>query len=190
MLTTEQSYHEDANIHIVRQFLTTRRTNKWYVFRPIGTLMICLREPSFMLQDEETGSTAVSVDEFAPVSLLRGFTGLTETPIREDADFEVKYLLPIETIHGHLLQAAQNPHIEKCEKLAEQMRRYFSTVVNRATRGEYKSRAELNVALDPMHRRIELLSEQWYVALTPSIQKMVELRQKQPAAAERRTAAE
>lgn len=190
VLTTEQSYHEDANIHNVRQFLTIRRSGKWYVFRPIGTLMICLREPSFMLQDEEAGSTAVSVDEFAPVSLLRRFTGLTETPIREDADFEVKYFLPIETIHEHLVQAAQNPHIEKCEKFADQTRRYFSTVVNRAKRGEYKSRAELDVALDPMHHRIGLLSEQWYLALTPSIQKMVELRRQQSAAAERKTPAE
>jgi hypothetical protein len=96
----------------------------------------------------------------------------------------MKYLLPIETIHEHLVQAAQNPHIEKCEKLADQTRRYFSTVVNRAKRGEYKNRAELDVALDPMHHRIGMLSEQWYLALTPSIQKMVELRQRQPAAVE------
>ena len=160
VLTTEKSYHDDGDIHNVREYLAIRRSGKWYIFRPFGLLSMVLREPGF-----------AGVSEDQP-PFLRVKRNSEETPNREDADFEVEYLVPLEVIHEHLVQLADDPGIEQCQQLAEKINRYFTSVGNRAIRDDYANRAELSKALAPVEDWFDELHDKWGDALSLKISEL------------------
>lgn len=146
VLTTEKSYHEDEHIHTVRHFLAIQRSGRWYLFRPFGMLASLLE------------GTIPTVDPKEKVPLLRVHRSSDERTNREDAEYEVEYLLPIELIHEHLVQAANDPKIKEYNQIAEKLRRCYDSIVSRAKRGDYRSRSELNAAIAPLEDWAETLT--------------------------------
>lgn len=164
VLTTARSYHEDKDMHNVIQVLTVQRSGKWYVFRPFGLLTLALREPN--------GQSPV----------LRVKRGSEQQPNRENADFEIEYLVPIEVIHEHLVRAANDPEIEQSLQLAQKLDRYYASVVNRAIREDYTSRRELLTALDLAHNWIHELSDKGSDTLMSTISELAQQAPRQPDA--------
>ncbi len=146
VLTTEKSYHQDKHFQAVRHFLAIQRSDRWYVFRPFG-LMLSLfagRMPE-ALRDKQ-------------LPVVRVHKPAAERKNREDAQFEVEYLLPIEVIHEYLVQAANDPKIKEYNQIADKLQRTYASIVNRAIRGDYRSRSELMAAMAPLEQWVETLA--------------------------------
>lgn len=167
VLTTEQSYHGLGDINIVRQYLTIRRSGRWYLFRPFGLITQWLREPLPLTEQ----------DELPPLIGLK--RNSEKTPNREDAIFEIEYMVPIEVIHEHLVLMAHDPAIEECQQVAEKLNRYYASVVNRTIRGDYPERAELLKALTPISAWTNELNEKWGLVLQSGIQALAKRTQQQ-----------
>jgi len=121
VVTTEKSYHDDGDIKTIRQFLAVRSRERWYLFRPLGTLLNTLRA------DESAESV---------IRVLRG----AKTPLRESADFEECYDVPIETIHQQIVLLAQGDRVPAMEEQAMMARRQYEAAVTRLIRGDIESR--------------------------------------------------
>lgn len=156
--TTEKSYHEDKHIHIERQVLAIRRSSRWYVFRPYGILQSVLRGNwSFDEDIEQIPVLQVNrpaVDEKDP-----------------EVDYQLEYLIPIEVIHEHLAEAAKAPEFVEYGRAAQELNRRFRSVVARAKRGDFKERADLRSALDPLEPMINNLADAPTI-LGPGLQKL------------------
>ncbi|TWT74118.1 hypothetical protein [Allorhodopirellula solitaria] len=147
VLTTEKSYHGEEHIHKVCQFLAIQRSDRWYLFRPFGMLSHLLQGRSPMSSSDEQ------------LSLLLVHRPCDERTNREDADYELEYLLPIELIHEHLVAAAKDPKIKEYNEIAENVQRSYNNIVNRAKRGDYESRSQLKSAMEPLEEWVDTLSE-------------------------------
>ncbi|WP_339886607.1 hypothetical protein [Rhodopirellula europaea] len=156
VLTTENINHEEEQTHNVRSFLAIQRSDRWYLFRSFGELTM-LFAGSLVLQGTNE-----------PVTFLKIHARCDDSENRENADNEFEYLLPIELIHEHLVEAATAPEIKEANQLARKSKRYYDNIVNRTKRGDYETRSELEDAMDPIEDWVDILSGTT-ASLTPGL---------------------
>lgn len=159
VLTTERSYHEDKHIHILRHYLAVQRSGRWYLFRPFGLLSAVLRARM---------PTALPREQTA---VMRVHEPSEKRQNTENADYETEYLLPIELVHEHLVQAAKGREIQQANKIAAELHRSVNYLVGRARRGDYRSRSDLNAAMNPLETLAEKLQESTH-SLIPGVQEL------------------
>ena len=114
--TTEGRYHDEGNTHTVNEILAVRRAGKWYLFKLIGMLANYFREDGW--------------PEGAEVPMLLVKKGEPDRPNRRDADFELEFLVPIESMHAELVRCSESPEITECLVLSSRLDRFLKSVVN------------------------------------------------------------
>lgn len=125
VITTEQSYHDDKKLNNIRQMLTVRRDGRWYVFRMIGHINNTLR---MSLTDDLGKDTIILV-------IARG----DFEKLRESADYEERFLIPIETVHQHMVTFNQQPKVAQLNKQVRTVKRYTQVLKSRLIRGDFKT---------------------------------------------------
>ena len=69
--------------------------------------------------------------------------GTPDKPNRLDADFELRFIVPIEAMHAELVRCSESPAIAESLLIASRLRRFHNSIENRAKRGVYKTRGDL-----------------------------------------------
>ena len=130
--STALSYDHDGTNRTVEEIMAIRRLGKWHVFKPFGIMtMAFLNVASYQI---ETGP------------LLKEKRGTTESPNRLNADFELQFAVPFESVHAELVRCSESPETAECILLANRLERLKDSIVNRAKRGNYKTREDLKHA--------------------------------------------
>lgn len=160
ILTTEDSYHSDQTIHVVRQMLVNRRNRRWYVFRPFGSLYSILNS-----QEGPQGADHV-VDSKRDSK---------ESPNRRGAEFEEIYSIPIESVHQGLVRAAETEAATSSVVMASRLSRHFQSVWNRAKVSKFTSREMLRKELSIQNAVGEKLIELRFNALSPELLKFSQI---------------
>ena len=89
-----------------------------------------------------------------------------ERSLRENADYEVRYHVPLETIHQHLASLGKSREIAELLKMTQAGHRHYKSVMNRVMRGDIRTSEQFEAALEPaesiveevMTKRLELTS--------------------------------
>ena len=139
ILSTGPSYHDDGDMRIVQDLMAIRRAEKWYVFKLFGVMTNEFRE--------NTGAAN------GAVALLYVKRGTEEMPNRRNADFELEFSVPLKKVHAELVRTSESMDIAESIVLADRLDRLRYSIVNRAKRGEYRTREAIKAAFrqsDPM----------------------------------------
>jgi len=156
ILTTEDSYHSDQTIHVVRLMLVNRRNGRWYVFRPFGMLYSILNS-----QEGPQGADYV----------VGSKQDSKESPNRRGAEFEEVYSIPIESVHQGLVGAAETEAATTSVVMASKLSRHFQSVWNQAKVGKFTSREMLRKELSIQNAVGEKLNEMRWNMLSPEVLK-------------------
>jgi len=151
ILSTGPSYHNDGDMRIVQDFLAIRRSEKWYVFIPLGIMKHLFR----MNTDAANGG----------VELLDVRRGTDEKPNRRNADFEMVFSVPFEKVHAELVRASESAEIAESMVLADRLDRLRNSIVNRAKRNEYTTRTTLSAAFQQISPLIRDVRDRQETAL-------------------------
>ena len=160
VLTTEGSYHDETDNILIRQFLTVRRSERWYVFRLFGMLYVNLS-----MSFENDGSMLHQIVE----SKRSG----EDQPLPHGADFELRYTVPIETIHAELVKAAKSTEARKNVERARNLDRFSRVVRHRAELRGFANRQAYRSAFDPGDDIAEEIFENSEQILQPVNDKLV-----------------
>lgn len=158
VLIREKGFHSGNDLQNIVQFLSVRRNNKWYLFRPFGLILMALRTP-MIFGDLELDRPLVVVQRPSE-----------DKPLRENADVAIECLIPIEEIHAQLVVVSGTPQIEECQRLAEELRRLYNRVVHRAIREDFQSRDALEAALKTPNDLADNLNDRFFDSFLPAIE--------------------
>lgn len=161
IVSTGPSYHADGDMRIVQEIMAIRRSEKWYVFRLFGAMTNLFREST------NTPHGAVE--------LLHVKRGTEESPNRRNADFELKFSVPFEKLHTELVRTSESVDIAECIVLADRIDRLRNSIVNRARRGEYRTRESLRDAFRQSRPLVDDILKRQASALQPALLNLANL---------------
>lgn len=136
VLVTEKSYHSEGDQTVIRELLCLQCNQRWHLFLNLGVMTQLLREFG-----SKEGLTEV----------LRS----SKQPLRENADYQVRYKVPLETIHQHIANLSRSPEIAELLKTAQAGHRHYKSVVNRFMRGDITSRDQFRTSLEPAYSIVD-----------------------------------
>ena len=161
ILSTGPSYHYDGNMRVVQELMAIRRGEKWYVFKLFGVMTNQFRENT----DAANGA----------VQLLHVKRGTEEMPNRRNADFELEFSVPFEKVHAELVRASESSDIAESIVLADRLDRLRNSIVNRAKRGEYTTRAAINAAFQQSRPMVDDILKRQTAALQSALLNLVKV---------------
>ncbi|MEZ6061094.1 MAG: hypothetical protein R3C19_12080 [Planctomycetaceae bacterium] len=141
VLTTEKSYNDDEDMRVIRQYVAVRMNDRWYLFRPLGSLIQLMRA-------------------FEPDTSILRILSYADEPLRESADFEERYEVPIETIHEEVVKLAKDEQVAAMEAKAITARRRFDSAITRLIRGDITSRGDFKKSVDSETLGLDSVVEQ------------------------------
>jgi hypothetical protein len=161
ILSTGLSYHHDGDMRIVQDLMAIRRAEKWYVFKLFGVMTNEFRENT----DAANGA----------VALLHVKRGTEEMPNRRNADFELEFSVPFEKVHAELVRASESSDIAESIVLSDRLDRLRNSIVNRAKRGEYTTRAAVNAAFQQSRPMVDDILKRQTAALQSALSNLVKV---------------
>lgn len=164
VIETKRSYHGQGLRRSINQIMAVRRSNKWYIFKLFG-----LQSP--ILEGEEM---------FGGIDSLKIIEGRKTDPEKSNLNLnvevkgEVVYHVPIESIYKEFVRTSQTPEVNECQLLANRLNRVLTTITNRARRGDFTSRMELNKAVknSPSNELQIELSHKMFFAMRPVLKNL------------------
>ena len=112
--------------------------------------------------------------EGAEVPMLLVKKGEPDRPNRRDADFELEFLVPIESMHAELVRCSESPEITECLVLSSRPDRFLKSVENRARRGQFKTRDEIKRVCGQVEPWLDDLVVKIPLAIKPAVNRLAQ----------------
>ena len=109
------------------------------------------------------------------VALLHVKRGTEEMPNRRNADFEVEFSVPVEKVHAELVRTSESSDIAESIVLDDRLDRLRNSIVNRAKRGEYATRAAVNAAFQQSRPMVNDMLKRQTAALQSALLNLVKV---------------